>query len=893
MGRDLTPEHPTRVGASDNPPALALAESALALAQVDPMRARCLAVQVLDGAGVLPPSEAAAVAERALGLVARELDDIEGAIVHLTRAVELAVAVGGALAVRAAQARMSLALALAYAGRSEEALFQAELAAPALAPLDRARLDMQRALILQRLGRLGEALDGYRRALRATRRLKDRHGEARILTNRGVLSAIRGDFRAGEADLKRAAGIFDELGQALYAAKARHNIGFLNARRGDIPSALGWYDRAEAEYRRLGISEVVGLLDRCEALLSVRLIPEAVATANRAIDELEAKSMQADLAQAQLLLAQALLLDGRPSESAHQAELARRSFVSQHRPGWAAWAKYVWLRAAWAGGDRTLAILDVAADTVDELVAAGWVAPAVDARLITAEIALAHGLIPRAENELTAVSATRRSGPAELRARAWHAEALLRQARGDRRGTDAALRTGMRILAQHQATLGATDLRVYAGSRGDELARLGLRLALESGRLEGVFAWAERARAGALRSHSVLPPRDEGVARSLAELRHVVSLLEESGRAARDPAPLLRRQARLEAEIRALAWSALGDKHRASDSPPPTSVLAHALGDAVLLELVEIDGELIALVLARRRLSLHRLGAIATVEANISALRFALRRLARTQRVATSVATRAFVDASETLDTILLRRLRSLLADRPVVIVPTGVCHALPWATLPSLRGRPVSVSPSAALWLRAASALPSGARKTLLVAGPGLVHGADEVAQLSLLYPEAAMLTGPDATTSQLTSAISAVDLLHVAAHGTFRADNPLFSSLRMADGPLTVYDLERLRRLPRRIVLSACDAGESAVSSNDELIGVASALLSLGAQSLVASVVSISDEVTKSLMIEFHRCLIRGAKPAEALASAQVSLGDGDEMRARSGGFLCFGAS
>lgn len=890
MGRDLAPTDASLV-ARDNAGLLAQAEDALALAQVDPRRARTLAVKVLDRTRDLPPSDAGSVAERALGLAARELDDIEGAITHLTRAVDLGLAVGGARSPRAAQARMSLALALAYAGRSLEALSEAELAAPALAPLDRARLHMQRALILQRLGRLEEGLAGYRRALRATKRIGDRHGEARILMNRGVLNGLRGDLRAAEADLKRAASIFDDLGQVLYAAKARHNIGFVCTRRGDIPAALDWYELAEAEYRRLGISEAIALLDRCEALLSVRLIPEAVATATRAVEELDARGMRSDLAQAQLLLAQAVLLDGRPADSAHHAELARQSFLTQDRPGWAAWAGYACLRAAWAGGDRTLELLESATRTVDELAASGWAGPATDVRLITVEIALAHGRIERAEQELAAVRSTRRSGRAELRARAWYAEALLRHARGDTSGAETALRTGMRILAEHQATLGATELRVYAGSRNEDLTRMGLRLALDGSRLPAVFAWAERARAGALRWDAALPPRDKEVASSLAELRHVVSLLEERSRAGCSAAPLMRRQSQIEARIRARTWRAAGDDHRSIDSPAPTAVLNDALGDAVLVELVEADGELHALVLARRRLSLHRLGTVGPVESEIRVLRFALQRLAR-QNAAASVATRAFVAASEMLDAALLRPLRALLLDRPLVIVPTGACHALPWSTLPTLRGRPVSVSPSAALWLRSASAPSSSRRGSVLVSGPGLAHGGDEIAQLSRLYPEATVLTGRDATTSRLGAALGHADLLHVAAHGTFRADNPLFSSLRLADGPLTVYDLERCPRLPRRVVLSACDAGESAVTASDELIGVSSALLSRGAQTLVASLVSVSDEVTKSLMVELHRRLLAGQRPAEALASAQAAVGDCDEMRARSGGFLCFGA-
>ena len=66
-----------------------------------------------------------------------------------------------------------------------------------------------------------------------------------------------------------------------------------------------------------------------------------------------------------------------------------------------------------------------------------------------------------------------------------------------------------------------------------------------------------------------------------------------------------------------------------------------------------------------------------------------------------------------------------------------------------------------------------------------------------------------------------------HIACHGHFRRDSPMFSSLILADGPLTVYDLESLATPPSLVVLPACNAGIAAVSVGDELIGTASALL------------------------------------------------------------------
>ena len=98
------------------------------------------------------------------------------------------------------------------------------------------------------------------------------------------------------------------------------------------------------------------------------------------------------------------------------------------------------------------------------------------------------------------------------------------------------------------------------------------------------------------------------------------------------------------------------------------------------------------------------------------------------------------------------------------------------------------------------------------------------------------------------------------MAAHGTFRADNPQFSSLEMADGPITVYDLERIARPPEWIVLSACDAGRAEVHPGDELMGTSAALLSLGTRAIVSSAAAVPDDGVIQVMIALHEQLARG---------------------------------
>jgi CHAT domain-containing protein len=176
-----------------------------------------------------------------------------------------------------------------------------------------------------------------------------------------------------------------------------------------------------------------------------------------------------------------------------------------------------------------------------------------------------------------------------------------------------------------------------------------------------------------------------------------------------------------------------------------------------------------------------------------------------------------------------------------------------------------------------------------VVVEGPGLPGAAGEVAALAGCYPDAVCLTGPAATVAAVAGALDGAGLAHVAAHGAFRVDNPLFSSLQLADGPLTVYDLEGLGRAPSRLVLSACDSGLSGVRPGDELMGLAGALFALGMSTLVASVIPVPDAATKELMLALHQGLQAGLGPAHALARAQSGWGQDASVPAS---FVCFGA-
>ena len=417
--------------------------------------------------------------------------------------------------------------------------------------------------------------------------------------------------------------------------------------------------------------------------------------------------------------------------------------------------------------------------------------------------------------------------------------------------------------------------------------------------------WAEQWRAEGLRTPSVRPPQDAALAIDLSELRRVATELDEAARTGHSTAALLGRQAALE---RAIARRARRAGGTAAGVGPAGSLqrLRAALDGRALLELIQLGDRLWSVTVTERNQRLRCLGPISDVLAEMGNLRFALRRMVTRRGSAASMAAsvaasvESAVHASARLDDILIAPSRADIGDRPLVIVPTGELHALPWAALPHCRDRPFTVAPSGAIWLAAEqrpAPLPrSPTAGVVLVAGPALAGGSEEVNDLATLYGDAHPMTGSRSDVSAVMGALDGSRLAHIAAHGTYRADSPLFSSLRLADGPLTVYDLEGLSRPPALLVLSACDSGVSAVRPGDELMGLSSALLGLGTRSVVAGALVVPDSATRPLMLEFHRRLIAGDRPAVALAGARMATAgsptDSPEAFAAAASFLCFGA-
>jgi hypothetical protein len=866
---------------------LALAEAAFDRVQADAAGAADDARRALALARARRLPEAQVAALHALAFAQDELGDPRGL---RTARTAVRVAERHRLSDRAGLARRRVAAVLEARGDPRAALRELDLASASMGAHELARTEVFRISAQHVAGLPFERIEATERALATLRRADDRIWEARLLNNRGLSLALRGDTARAESDLARARDLYLGLGAREAAFATELNLIRTTLARGELPLALARLDAIGPEQvapYSVGDLEML----RAEVLAAARVMDEALQALERS--QVIWRRRRTDHPDDALEAIRLTLLAGDPSRALALARRTAARFRARGAELHHARAVGLGLAAACAAGTVRRTAIDAGRQAAATLAAAGWRDEALRVRLTVARAAAQLGISEIATHELRACAALRHRGTVGDRIEYRHVEALIALAAGDGAQAQRSARAGLRLLDEYRAALGAADLRATASSIGVELARLGLRIALaDTGTPERVLGWSERLRGSALRLEPVTPPRLPALRDAQTALRQVTVEVRAAEHAGRPARALVARQAALETTIRALARHAPGGPADGSDEAPTRRALTDALGDRALLELVELDGELTALVLAGGRLTRHPLGAAEPVHSEHEWLRFALARIARLGRGAPQAS--ALRDgarrSAQTLDELLIRPLASRLEARELVLAPTGALHALPWALLPSLRGRPLTITPSAAIWLMR-QALPRRRRRrrVVLAAGPHLRHARAELNAVAELYPDAITLHGRAADVGSVLGAIDGASIAHFACHGRMRSDSPLFSSLELADGPLNVYELQHLRRPPELVVLSSCDLAMSATHPGDELLGFAAALLNMGTRTVIASTVPVPDAAAKRLMRALHEQLAARQPPARALAHAQRLVARGESALT---GFVCLGS-
>ena len=860
----------------------------IALATSRPWAALSRARAVLAGR---PGPHDASVAHQAAGIVLRDYGDVEAGVRELRQALRQARRTGSAE--RETDVLAGLGVALVFAGRTAAGLAAFDDAVCRSSGVLAARVLARRAIVFVALGRFPAALEDARHAVAVLRRAGDLLWTARVLNTRANVYLKLGSTSRADADLVSAARLYTTIGQELEALDPVNNRALVAFASGDLPVALARLDAAILSCRRLNAPTITLRGERCDVLLAAGLADDALAEAEAALREMEqVHGLVTKKAELLLKAANCALAATQPQAALDWAQAAYRMYRSQRSAWRQAHAAGVLVQARYEVGPVSAPLLREANRSAARLDTLGS-SDAAQAHLLAGRIALDLGRRDDAERHLAALARTRRRGLALSRVSGWLGEALRAEAAGRPGRMLVACRRGLDVLDEHRLALGASELRAQATVHGAELAGLALRHAAQARRPRLLLTWSERWRATAYAVPPVRPSADAELNASLAALRTATRGLEQARSQGRPSASLQKEQQRLETEVRASALRAQGNEPWTRVPFSPADLLDE-LGSAQLIEIVDVDGDLYVLTCGSGRIRQFAAGHASDAMKAADFARFALRRLASSRPGDDPASALAVLGkAGPALQQALLGQAVPHLGDGPVIIVPTGRLHPIPWTLLPALKDRVISVAPSASAWMRAHQAPEPEHRQVALARGPGLATGGAEVPLVAPLYDDVTVLEDAAATADKVLSALDGAWLAHIAAHGIFRADSPLFSSLRMHDGPLTVYDFERLHRAPYRLVLSSCEGGVLAPAGANELLGLVSSLLPLGTAGIIASIMPLNDEAVVPLMVDLHRHLRAGRSLAESIYHVRHELTDDPVQHATAMSLVSLGAA
>ena len=766
----------------------------------------------------------------------------------------------------------------------------------------RARLDYQRANIYGRVGDLASAWDGLEGAVRRLHAFTPRE-QCSVHLSRGMLAFELSRPQQALESFAEAARLAHALGVVEQEFMARHNEGYAAFLLGDIPRSLA--GMAAAELLGADAYRAPARLDRARVLLEAGLVREATDALEAGLADLPDEGHDQIRAEFDLELARAERLAGHLDRAAAAAASAIETYRRLGATAWVAKATLVLLlvdldrqqrtirrradagdvdNARDVGGGRT-PTARAAAALADELVeVAGELGDselADGARVVAAQALLLAGDAPAANTRLLSLERVSSASLSdELDAAAVTARTLV--ATGELGPARRILGRAARRLAAGQEGSASLDLRTARAVHGVRLAELDLDLAVPRGS-GAVLEALERWRSATDRLPSLGRPADEQLASFTEQLRSVRGLM----RGENDPEQLRQLEvdaSRLERLIRDRDWAL---SRRGTSRAVPVRVRearAHLLEvDRDLVWFFRHRGRIAGVGVVGGRAVLRDLMPVERATELAQRIRVDLRAAATHHLGPLSGAVWSSLRASAAeLDAGLIKPWRS---SRGFVLVTCPEVSALPWALLPSMRARPLTVAVSLTSFARrglggaafsdGAQPRAGGGTSVHISVGPAVPRASAEALALARTWGGSSRIAEPSSR-SELVDALARPGIVHVAAHGTHQVESPLFSSLVLHDGPVFAHELQPTGVRADHVVLSACEVGLETGRPGHESLGLALSLLSLGARSAVAAVAPVPDEVAAATMARHHELLASGAPSDAALARAVAEIDD-----------------
>ena len=883
-----------------------LARSDLQQASRVALAAKWLAAQMHDEA-------AAAQSSRALGHVALNLGRHREAVRRYNDALRIYRRLGRDTDVaRTLNGSLQTLISL---GRYQEAYAAAGEARAIFERLGNrvglARLDTNIGNILYRQDKFEEALALYQRAYAELAKSGNPHDVAAVLSNMAIVYINLSDFDQSLETHRKAREHCERHQMPLLVLRADYNIAYLYYMRGEYTRALDLYREAQEECEQLGDTYHSALcdLDRSEMYLELNLSEEAALLSKRALTHFNELGMHYELAKALVNLAIATSTQGDLNRSLQLFQRARRTFEREENQVWLALVDFYEALVLFQNGQyrRVRHLCQRALAQFARVNAPGRQARC---ELLLARLELQSSNFGRAEQACDAAFARlAMASTPNLTYQAHFVRGLIREARGDTAGALGALQAAHADLEQLRTHLHAEGLKVAfladKLSVYESLVTTCLALGPSADRKNAAFGYIEQAKSRSLadliafRAATLEPHVATGESEHVGRLRHELNWyyrqleFEEVNREKRSPerlASLRERTSSLEAQLsRSLTALRRTDAEFAALQSGAADRLdeirATLAPRTLLLEYYQAQGRYYVCIVSRDSLEVTELCAADEVRKRVSLLQFQLLKFRLQPRFVDEFADRLAIATQshlQALDAALIQPIRHRLDADHLVVVPHDILHTLPFHALMNHDGQylidhfTVSYAPSATVY-RLCREKESRATGDALVMGlpdelaPAI---ADEVRAVGSILPNAQVFLDTEATVERLRTLGASSRFVHIATHGFFRSDNPMFSSIRLGSGPLCVYDFYELRLAADLVTLSGCSTGLNAVVGADEILGLVRGLLYAGARSVLLTLWDAHDRSTAQFMERFYRRLQTGLSKARALQQTMYEM-------------------
>ncbi len=816
----------------------------------------------------------------------------------------------------AARAMVNQLQPLIYLGRYPEAYTLAtsarEIYRKHADHLRLARLDANVANVLYRQDRFRGALALYRRAYEYFLQ----HGEvediAIVLRNMAVCYISLNQFEQALRTYEDAREYCRQHEMPRLVAEADYNVAYLHYLRGEYMRAIELYDGTRVYCRRLNDRYHAALcdLDQSELYLELNLSEEGNELARRAYGGFRKLGMGYEAAKALTFQAIAASQLGKAAPALLAFDRARKLFVDETNQFWPALIDIY----------KALVLIDLHQDRKARALCESALlyfrnSPAVSktaiCELLLARLDLGSREPQRAYKHCQAALACLKS--ADFPAIEFQIRVILGQVQEALGRPSEAYEAFLRA---HQTLEG---LRSHL--MGEELKVAFLKdkltvyeslvsLALAADRSENgcrtAFDFIERAKSRSLAdlirfSIYALEPKqseDRRLAHQIQELRRQLTFAyrqaqrtESSGEEdAAVQARQLRRKSRQYERQLASAFAALHSVDRDFDAllnagtASLEEIRSSLPADGLLLEYYQARDILYACVLRPDRLQVLPIASAAHVRQIFRLLQFQLSKFRLGTEYVRGLAPSLHLAAQSHLQELyscLIAPVRCELAARHLVIVPHGFLHFLPfhalWDGAQYLSDEfEISYAPSASVYQLCSKRQVESRDESLVLGIPDQFAPqiSNEVHAVSAVLPKARLFLGDSATREQLWRHAPSSRFVHIATHGLFRQDNPMFSSVRLGTSDLNLFDLYQLRLSSELVTLSGCGTGLNVVVGGDELLGLVRGLLYAGAQAVLASLWEVNDESTAAFMKSFYQELLHSTSKAKALQTAMKSL-------------------